>query len=181
MKLEIVNYGHPVLREEGQAVEEITDEIRTFARDMIDTMYAADGIGLAAQQVARPLRMFVIDVPAITAGEDADEAAPGEPEVFIDPEIVERTGDPEEATEGCLSFPEIFVSVSRPPEVTVRYRDLSGESREMSASGLLARCIQHEYDHIVGRLMIDHLTSLKKVRIKGQLKRLKKETQASLG
>jgi peptide deformylase len=182
MSLEIIKYGHPVLREKSTPIESIDSEIKGFARDMLEAMYAADGIGLAAQQVGSTRAMFVIDIPS--PGEDDDdgeeESVVSMPLVFINPEITERIGEEEAEREGCLSLPEVYVDVVRQPEVTVRYQDLDGQTRELHADGLLARCIQHEYDHLQGVLMIDHVSQLKRLSIKGRLKRLKKETLEQL-
>ena len=181
MSLKIVKYGHPVLREKSEPIENIDDDVRLFAKDMLEAMYTADGIGLAAQQVGSTRAIFVIDIP-YDRELDIEEGSelPQMPIVFINPEIVDRRGDLESMNEGCLSLPNVFVDVTREPEVTIRYQDLDGNPQEISTDGLLARCIQHEFDHLQGVLMIDHVSQVKRLSIKGRLKRLKRETLEDL-
>jgi peptide deformylase len=146
--LEIHVLGAPVLRQETQTVAEVTDEIRRLADDMFETMYAASGIGLAAPQVGRRERLFVVDV---------DE----NPLVFINPELVTRDGAAK-GEEGCLSIPDIYGDVERPARVTMRALDRDGNPFELSADELLGRCLQHELDHLHGRLFVDYLSILKR-------------------
>ena len=146
--LDIRVLGDSVLREETKPVAEITDEIRTLVRSMFDTMYLAKGIGLAAPQVGRSERIFVMDVD-------------DRPMTMINPEIVSREGT-DRAEEGCLSIPEIFGDVTRPEHIVARALDLDGNPIEVEATGLLARCIQHELDHLDGKLFIDYLSVLKR-------------------
>ena len=140
--------GSPVLREETVPVAAVTDEVRQLIRDMFDTMYAAKGIGLAAPQVGRRERVAVIDV---------DDA----PFAIINPEVVVREGVAR-AEEGCLSIPEVYGEVERASRVVVRALDPDGAPFEIDATELLARCLQHEIDHLHGRLFIDYLSTLKK-------------------
>jgi peptide deformylase len=140
--------GSPVLREETQVVTEVTDELRTLIDDMFETMYAASGIGLAAPQVGRTERIAVVDVE-------------GEKYALINPEIVEREGK-ERAEEACLSIPEIYGHVERAKRVVVQAIDRDGKPYEVEATALLARCFQHEIDHLHGRLFIDYLSFLKR-------------------
>jgi peptide deformylase len=140
--------GDPILREQTRPVSAVTDDIRQLTDDMFETMYAAEGIGLAAPQVGRRERVTVIDV---------DE----HPQVFINPEIVSRDGSARDE-EGCLSIPEIYGDVERPSHVVVRALDRDGTPFELQAAGLLARCIQHEVDHLDGKLFIDYLSTLKR-------------------
>jgi peptide deformylase len=140
--------GDPVLRERTAPVSHVTDEMRTLIDDMFETMYAAEGIGLAAPQVGRTERICVVDVD-------------GEAYALVNPEIVEREGA-DRAEEGCLSIPEIFGDVDRDEQVVVRALDRNGEPFELEATGLLARCIQHEVDHLDGKLFIDYLSVLKR-------------------
>ena len=141
--------GDPILREETKPVTVITDEIRQLIDDMFETMYAARGIGLAAPQVGRSERLCVIDV---------DE----EPMVLINPEILESSRATEKAEEGCLSIPDVYGDVERPAVVRVRAMDRDANVFEREASGLLARCMQHEIDHLHGKMFIDYLSMLKK-------------------
>ena len=141
--------GDPVLREETKPVTVITEELRRLIDDMFETMYAARGIGLAAPQVGRSERLCVIDV---------DE----EPMVLINPEILESSRATEKAEEGCLSIPDIYGDVERPAAVRLRAMDREGNVFERDAEGLLARCIQHEIDHLHGKMFIDYMSMLKK-------------------
>lgn len=162
MILPIVEYGHPALRSKGRRIETIDARIRKLAGDMIDTMNDANGVGLAAQQVGLPLQICVIDV--LDAEEPGDMIVNGEPAaledymplVLINAEI-EKIGTEEPATEGCLSFPGMQGKISRPPEVRVKALTPENETLEFSASGLLARAVQHEHDHLHGILFIDRM------------------------
>lgn len=146
--LDIRVLGDPILRRETEPVAEITDELRELVADMFTTMYAAEGIGLAAPQVGRTERVAVVDVEGTTL-------------TLINPEIVVASGAAK-AEEGCLSIPEIYGEVARPESVVVRATDLQGTSFELEASELVARCIQHELDHLHGKLFIDYLGLFKR-------------------
>ena len=162
MILPIVEYGHPALRAKGRRIETIDARIRKLADDMIDTMNDANGVGLAAQQVGLPLQMCVIDV--LDAEEPGEMTIGGEPVpledymplVLINPEV-EKIGPEISGTEGCLSFPGILGKIPRPLDVRVRALTLENEPLEFSASGLLARAVQHEHDHLHGVLFIDRM------------------------
>ncbi|WP_027172364.1 peptide deformylase [Methylobacterium sp. 10] len=145
------------LRQVSTPVGAIDDEIRTLAADMLETMYDAPGVGLAAIQVGVTKRVVTIDT-------SKDENA-RQPQVFIDPEIVWASEEKRVYDEGCLSIPEYYGEVERPDRVRVRFRDLDGETHEIDADGLLATCIQHEIDHLDGVLFIDHLSKLKRDRV----------------
>jgi len=147
--LDIRVLGDPVLREETSPVEQITDEQRTLVKDMFDTMYLAKGIGLAAPQVGRSEQLAVIDVN-------------DKPFVIINPEIIELDSKTAKAEEGCLSIPDVYGDVERPIRVRVRALGLDGKSFEVEADELLARCLQHEIDHLHGKLFIDYLSVLKR-------------------
>jgi peptide deformylase len=149
----ILHYPDPRLREEAKPVETFDDELRKLVDDMAETMYAAPGVGLAATQIGVAKRVFVIDV----AGEDE----PSDLRVFINPEFCSKEGS-QSFCEGCLSFPGVAEDVERAATVTVRATGTDGESFELSADGLLAVAIQHENDHLDGKLMIDHLGVLKR-------------------
>ena len=146
--LDIHVLGSPILRAETKIVAEVTDQVRKLADDMFDTMYAAKGIGLAAPQVGRSERLAVVDV-------DDQRYA------LINPEIVWEEGS-ERSEEGCLSIPDIYGDVDRAQRVLVRALDLEGKQIEIEATDLLARCLQHEIDHLHGRLFIDYLSFLKR-------------------
>jgi peptide deformylase len=149
----ILHYPDKRLREKGATVPKVTDEIRTLVDDMAETMYAAPGVGLAATQIGVALQVFVIDI--------AEEGQPSDLRVFINPEILERE-DEIVWPEGCLSFPGVTEDVERAAKVKVRAKDRDGKEFTLEAEGLLAVAIQHEYDHLQGVLMIDHLGPLKK-------------------
>jgi len=147
--LDIRVLGDPVLRKPTKPVTEITDELRQLIADMFETMYAAEGIGLAAPQVGRTERLAVVDVE-------------GAKFVLINPKILATEGEPDKAEEGCLSIPEIYGDVVRPFTVTFRAMDENGKEYEATESELLGRCIQHEIDHLDGKLFIDYLSTLKR-------------------
>lgn len=144
----------PVLRKVSEPVMRVDDDVKRFADDMLETMYEAPGIGLAAIQVGEPLRMLTIDI-----SKEDDEKAP---RVYLNPEIVSRSDDLSVYEEGCLSIPDYFAEVERPARVTVRYLGLDGEMHEDEADGLLATCLQHEIDHLNGVLFIDYISKLKR-------------------
>jgi peptide deformylase len=180
---DIVKYGDPVLRTKGKRLEAVDDEIRALAADMLETMYEANGVGLAAQQVGRALQLTVIDVSDAEsrpsrmwlAGEEVD---PKEhmPLILINPEL--QLGEEVEiGTEGCLSFPEITAEIPRALKVKVNAQDLNGNRLEFEAAGLLGRAVQHENDHLNGILFIDHMSSAAKAALAGKLKRLAAESK----
>lgn len=152
-KLEIVNIPDPILRKSAAPIERVDESLRRLADDMLETMYAAPGIGLAAPQVGVSRRLIVLDVA------DGDEKRPM---VLVNPEIVTLGPEPRIYEEGCLSIPDVKVEIERPSSVTVRYIDLAGERQEIAAEGLLATALQHEIDHLNGRLIIDFLSRLKR-------------------
>ena len=183
MMLAIVQYGDPVLRAKGKRVEKIDNRIRELAESMIETMHAANGVGLAAQQVGEALQLTVLDVsqvedrPSILKlnGHKIDPKSVM-PLVLINPEI--KLGDETDTgTEGCLSFPEINGEIERSKAITARAENLEGKIIELEVSGLLARAIQHEVDHLNGVLFIDRMTSAVKTALSSRLRRLQKETQ----
>jgi peptide deformylase len=149
--LEILTLPDPRLKKVAAEVTVFDDQLSQLASDMLETMYSAPGIGLAATQVDRHIRLVVIDV-----SEDNNE-----PLVLVNPVIVEKDGI-QTHEEGCLSVPGIYAKVKRADQVTVRYQDLTGEQQELSAEGLLAVCIQHELDHLKGVVFLDHLSALKR-------------------
>ena len=166
----ILRFPDPRLRENSRDVVEFGDELRTLVADMIETMFEANGAGLAAIQVGAPVRLFVIDGGVAGDG----DAAP--PRVFLNPEIVEISEESQTGDEGCLSFPGIYVPVKRGMRARVRALDLDGKPFEMSGEALFARAIQHENDHLIGRLLIDQCGPVKREIIK---RKLRKEAQAA--
>jgi len=158
----IVKYGHPVLHEPSKPVEKIDDEVKRLVADMIETMYAAPGIGLAAPQIAVPLRVIVID---LSVGEDPEKVIR-----LVNPEILERQGE-QKHEEGCLSAPGYAGTPVRPAEVRVRGLDLDSREREYTATGLLARAFCHEIDHIDGMLFVDRLSPLKRDLLRRKLRK----------
>ena len=149
----ILHYPDERLREKGERIEVVTDEVRALIDDMAETMYAAPGVGLAATQIGEAVQLFVVDT--------AEEGAPSDFRVFINPEILEREGELT-WSEGCLSFPGVNEEIERAAKVRVRALDRDGKPFELEAEGLLAVAIQHEFDHLQGVLMIDHMGPLKK-------------------
>ncbi len=164
--LEILEFPDPRLRTRAQPVAAVDDSIRRLIADMLETMYAAPGIGLAASQVNVHRRLLVIDM-----SEEQNQ-----PLALINPEITAREGD-EETEEGCLSVPGIFDKVRRAERITVRALDRNGFAFEMQADGMLAVCIQHEIDHLEGKLFVDYLSELKRTRIRGKLEKERKENK----
>ena len=162
-KLNILKYPDPRLRTVASPLEQVTDETRQILDDMLETMYAAPGIGLAATQVDIHKRMLVIDITA----------EKNEPRVFINPEIVARDGL-EVMEEGCLSVPGIYENVERAEHIKVRALDRNGEAFELETGGLLAVCIQHEIDHLDGKVFVDYLSPLKQQRISKKLEKAEK-------
>ncbi|ADJ29790.1 peptide deformylase [Nitrosococcus watsonii] len=154
-RLNILHYPDPRLRRKAQPVAVVDKSIRKLADDMLETMYQAPGIGLAAIQVNVPKQVVVIDI-----SEDKSS-----PLVLINPEIIARQGKAE-SEEGCLSVPEIFEPVTRAAEITVHYLDREGQKQELQTQELLATCIQHELDHLEGKLFIDYFSTLKRQRIR---------------
>ncbi|MCL2485120.1 MAG: peptide deformylase [Endomicrobia bacterium] len=162
-KLEIKKYGDSVLRKNNVSVEKITDEIKKLAADMLETMYAAPGVGLAAPQVGASLRMCVIDV----GGEKKS------PVIMINPVITEGENKIS-GEEGCLSFPGIYETVKRFEKVEAEYMDLNGKKKKVKADGFFAKAIQHEIDHLDSKLFIDYLPDWKRKAVEKEIKRRKK-------
>lgn len=161
----------PILRQVSKPVERVDDQLRAFADDMLETMYAAPGIGLAAIQVGEPLRMLVIDL----SKEDEEKA----PHVFINPEIVSSSEERSTYEEGCLSIPDYYAEVERPASVRVTYLNSEGVRREIATEGLMATCLQHEIDHLNGVLFIDHISKLKRDMVVKKFKKLAKDRPPS--
>ncbi len=183
MRLEIVQYGDPILRAKGKLIGKIDNSIRELAANMIETMHGANGVGLAAQQVGEAMQLTVVDVAAVEDrpstmrlnGEQVDPRT-NMPLILINPEIT-LGKETVFGTEGCLSFPEITGEIERAEQAVVRAETLDGEKIEIEATGLLARALQHEIDHLNGILFIDRMSSAAKVSLAGRLKRMQKETK----
>ena len=163
--LNILHFPDPKLRQKAVVVDDVNDDIRSLVDDMFETMYTAPGIGLAAVQVNVLKRVIVIDI-----SEDKSQ-----PLCFINPIIVQSSGR-EVMEEGCLSVPGIYEMVSRAEEVTVRYQDRDGKTVELKAEGLLAVCIQHEIDHLDGKLFVDYLSEMKRKRIRKKMEKMRLHT-----
>lgn len=173
MVLPIYLYGHDALRQETEPVEENTDEIQALVDNMIETMRNAAGIGLAAPQVGRSERLFVIDVTPMAAEMEEDgEPVPPQPMVLINPEVVEEGETTVDMEEGCLSIPDVREVVSRPSRVRMRYLDREFEEREIETGSVLARVLQHEYDHLEGVLFTDYLSSFRKRLLRRSLRNM---------
>ena len=167
---EIVKLPDPILKTVSSPIEAVTDDVRKLLDDMLETMYDAPGIGLAAVQIGIPRRLVVID-----AVREEDE--PRDPIFLINPEIIWSSEETAEYEEGCLSIPEVYDNVTRPAEVKVRYLDRNGETCERHCDGLLATCVQHEIDHLNGILFIDYLTRLKRDRVVKKFSKAAKQSK----
>jgi peptide deformylase len=166
-KLAIITLPDPLLRRKSAPVERIDEDLRKLADDMLETMYAAPGVGLAAVQVGVPRRLIVLDT---ASGEE-----PRNPLVMINPEIVALGEEMRVHEEGCLSIPDVRIEIERPATATVRFLDPDGKQREIAAHGLLATAVQHEIDHLDGKLIIDFLSRLKRDMI---VRKFKKQAKA---
>jgi len=160
----IVIFGDPVLREVSQPIDEINREIEDLVSDLMDTLKEAKGLGLTANQIGVAKRLFIVDLSAIDINETL--------RVFINPEIIETSEEEIELEEGCLSFPDLYLKITRPGRVKIRALDLNGETFEITAEGMAARAMLHEFDHVEGKLFIDRVSPLTRTMIKGKLKKL---------
>jgi peptide deformylase len=181
MILPIVAYGNPVLREVAKDITPDYPGLDKLIEDMWETMYASNGVGLAAPQINKPIRLFVIDSAQIFNNMDEEEKAeneypdaPGVKQVFINAHIVEEAGDDWPYNEGCLSIPKIREDIYRAEEVTVEYMDEKFQKHTKTFDGITGRIILHEYDHIDGKLFIDHLPPLKRKLLKRKLEDISK-------
>ena len=184
MKFEILTYGQPILRVKATPVERVTPELRQMAAAMLETMYGAAGIGLAAQQVGRAIALCVIDVPPeLDAQEEGGPRLNPDvrmPLIMFNPQITKRSKAGIRIDEGCLSFPGIHVAVERAAEVTVAFTDVNGAPQTVETRGLLARAVQHEMDHLSGVLLVDRMSPIKKISLAGELRRLKARATAQV-
>ena len=163
----ILTEPNKILREKSMPVEKIDEDLQKLMDDMLETMYAAPGIGLAAIQVGVPKRVIVLDI--------APKDEPRNPIFFVNPEIIKKSDNNSTYEEGCLSVPGQFAEIDRPDKCHIKYLDYHGQSKEIKAEGMLATCIQHEMDHLEGILFIDYLSKLKKSMI---IKKLSKQKKA---
>ncbi|WP_304238492.1 peptide deformylase [Jiulongibacter sediminis] len=174
----IVAYGDPVLRKECRDIEKDEIDVKKLAEDMFETMYAASGVGLAAPQIGKDIRVFVVDGQQINdnreEGEPSNIHLEGFKKVFINAEILEEDGDDWPYEEGCLSIPDVRADVYRPEKVTIRYFDTDWNEHTEVYEDIAARIIQHEYDHIDGILFTDHVSPLKKQMLKKKLTNISK-------
>ena len=162
----IVIYGDPVLREVSTPVDNVDQSVRDLVTDMIDTLREAKGLGLAAVQVGVLRRVFILDLAAVDITASI--------QVFINPEILEVSEEDIEYEEGCLSFPGIYQKITRPARIRVRAMDADGKEFEMDVSGMTARAVLHEFDHLEGKLFIDRMSPMAKTLLRGRLKKLAK-------
>ena len=175
MILPVVAYGDPVLRKECKDIDKDYPKLDSFIANMWDTMYNANGVGLAAPQAGRAIRLFTVDTkPFAEEGEEDFELLKDFKKVFINAEIIDRKGDEWAFNEGCLTIPDVHEDVFRPETIVMEYYDENWEFHTEEFSGLVARVIQHEYDHIEGILFTDKLSSLKKRLLKGKLNSISK-------
>ena len=166
-KLPIITMPDPLLRQRSLSVERVDDDLRRLMEDMLEAMYAAPGVGLAAVQVGVPRRVVVLDV--------ADKNEPRQPLYLVNPEIVARGAELRRYEEGCLSLPDVRLEIERPGAITLRYLDRGGQPRQLEAEGLLATVIQHEVDHLDGKLIIDFMSRLKRDMVVRKLKKLARQ------
>lgn len=173
--LKIYETPDPMLRQISTPVENVDDEVRALIGDMFETMYDAPGIGLAAVQVGRPIRLLVMDLQEPEDPDDPKSAVIREPRVFINPEILAHSDHEVPYIEGCLSVPDQYAEVMRPDHIRARWLDEHGEQHEEELDGLLAICLQHEMDHLEGVLFIDHLSKLKRDMVLKKLAKIRRE------
>ena len=169
---DILTVPNPVLKQVSKNVDLVDDALRALMDDMLETMYEAPGIGLAAIQIGEPIRVIVMDLQEKPEGAAEDAEGVKNPRFFVNPEIVWRSEELQPYEEGCLSVPEIYDEVLRPAKVRIKYLDYSGKEVVEEAEGLYATCIQHEMDHLNGVLFIDHLSKLKRDRAVTKVKKM---------
>lgn len=183
MPLKIVHYGDPVLKKKGKPVTEFDRKLAKLADDMVDTMYEAEGIGLAAQQIGVAIQLCVIDLRVVEPdfSYKLDGSSPPldliMPMALVNPELEVAPKPVDKSEEGCLSFPEIRGDVVRPETIRVRFQDVHGQPHELVCDGLLSRCIQHEVDHLHGILFIERMTKATLAKLEPALKELKKTSR----
>jgi len=173
--LKVLTFPNPILAQKSQPVTEFGKDLETLANDMLETMYAESGIGLAAPQVGHLRRMVVVDVGLEPEEEPAEGQEPAprqkDPHVYVNPEIIQASGETT-TEEGCLSVTEFTAQVKRAQQVVLKYQDLKGKEHQVALEGLHAVCVQHELDHLQGKLFIDHLPPLKRQMVRKRLAKL---------
>lgn len=169
MVLPIVAYGDPVLKKKAEEIDEKYPELNTLIENMFETMYGAQGVGLAAPQIGLSIRLFIVDATPFSEGEDGDPACEDFKRVFINPIIFEETGEEWGFEEGCLSIPHIREEVKRKETLKIEYYDENWDLYEEELSGFPARIVQHEYDHIEGILFTDKISPLRRTLLQGKL------------
>lgn len=166
MVLPIVAYGHPTLRKKSEEIDKDYPDFKTFMENLWETMYETDGVGLAAPQVNKNIRVFVIDADVF---KEKYPEAEGIKMAFVNPKILERTGEDVYHNEGCLSVPAIHEDILRPQKIRIHYYDEEWNAHEKEFESILARIIQHEYDHLEGKLFVDHLPTIRKMMLRNKL------------
>lgn len=169
MILPIVAYGDPILKKKASEIDEDYPDLDQLIENMFETMYNANGVGLAAPQIGKSIRLFIVDATPFAEGEDGDPNCEDFKRVFINPIIFEETGEEWGFEEGCLSIPQIREEVMREPNIKIEYYDQNWDLYEEELSGFAARVVQHEYDHIEGILFTDHLKPLRRTLLKSRL------------
>ncbi len=170
MILPIVAYGDPVLKKKAEEIDEDYPDLQKLIDNMFETMYNAKGVGLAAPQIGRSIRLFIVDATPVAEGEDGDPSCEDFKRVFINPIILEEEGKEWSYEEGCLSIPNIREEVLRKPNIKIEYYDENWDLYEEELDGFAARVVQHEYDHIEGKLFLDKISAFKKTLLRGKLK-----------
>lgn len=179
--LPIILSPDPLLKQKSEPVTDITDDIKTLAANMLETMYASNGVGLAAVQVGELKRLIVVDTEWESPRYEEENAPPSgkrNPITLINPRIIESSPEKRAYDEGCLSFPGQYSSVERPDLVTIEYTDLDGNTQQLDADGLLSTCLQHEIDHMDGIVFVDHISRLKRDMIVRKMKKEQKMREA---
>lgn len=170
MILPIVAYGDPVLKKKAEEIDQNYPDLKKLIEDMFETMYNANGVGLAAPQIGKSIRLFIVDATPVAEGEDGDPTCEDFKRVFINPIIFEESGEEWNCEEGCLSIPRIRQEVKRKSTLKIEYYDENWDLYEEELDGFAARVVQHEYDHIEGVLFIDRINVLKRNLLKGKLR-----------
>lgn len=174
MIIPIVAYGHPVLRKPAKKITADYPELAKLLDDMFETMYNAKGVGLAAPQIGKPIRIFIVDGTPMHDTFEDEEPMEGWKKIFINPKMLEETGEEWGFDEGCLSIPDVIEEVFREEDILIRYQDENFKTHEERFSGLKARIIQHEYDHLEGKLFTDYVKGIRKQLIKSKLGKISK-------
>ena len=174
MILPVIAYGDPVLKKKADEIDENYPNLKELIENMFETMYASNGVGIAAPQIGKSIRLFVIDASAVAEGDDGDPSCEDFKRVFINPIIFEESGTEWSCEEGCLSIPKIREDVKRKPNLKIEYYDENWELYEEELEGFAARVVQHEYDHIEGILFTDRINPLRKQLLKGKLRDIQK-------